>query len=166
MIVWGVTGWKNAGKTTLVEGLLRALTARGLTVSTLKHSHHGFDVDQPGRDSHRHREAGAAEVLVASSLRWALMRELREAAEPSLTELLARLSPCDVVLVEGWKREAHSKIEAWRPSVDRPPLACETETVKAVATPGAVASGAAQPHLDLDAPEAIADFLISADAPA
>lgn len=162
MIVWGVTGWKNAGKTTLVEGLLRALTARGLSVSTLKHSHHGFDVDQPGRDSHRHRAAGASEVLVASSVRWALMRELRDEAEPPLRELLARLSPCDVVLVEGWKRDDHPKIEAWRPSLERAPLACETATVKAVATPGAIPSGAPQPHLDLDAPEAIAEVLLSA----
>lgn len=164
MILWGVTGWKNAGKTTLVEGLLRALGARGLSVSTLKRSHHGFDVDQPGRDSHRHREAGAQEVLVASGARWALMHELRDAAEPPLAELLSRLSPVDMVLIEGWKREPHPKIEAWRPALSQPPLAVETDTVKAVVTPGAAPSGAAQPHLDLDAPEAVADFLIAEGA--
>ncbi|MEO0678941.1 MAG: molybdopterin-guanine dinucleotide biosynthesis protein B [Pseudomonadota bacterium] len=164
MILWGVTGWKNSGKTTLVEGILRALTARGLRVSTLKRSHHGFDVDQPGRDSHRHREAGASEVLVASGTRWALMAELRGADEPTLEDLVARLSPCDVVLAEGWKRLPHAKIEAWRPETGQPPFAMESETVKAVVTPGARPSGADRPHLDLDAPEAVAGFLLGAGA--
>lgn len=164
MIVWGVAGWKNAGKTTLVEGMVRALAARGLSASTLKRSHHGVDVDQPGRDSHRHREAGARQVLVASARRWALMHELRDEPEPPLEALLARLSPVDVVLIEGWKREAHPKIEAWRPELGRAPLAQETDTVKAVATPGAAPSGAPQPHLDLDAPEAAVEFLLRVGA--
>jgi len=161
VILWGVTGWKNSGKTTLVEGLVRALTARGLRVSTLKRSHHGFDVDQPGRDSHRHRMAGASEVLVASGARWALMHELREAEEPSLEALVAKLSPAAMVLAEGWKRLPHAKIEAWRPQTAQPPFALDSPTVKAVCTPGAAPSGARQRHLDLDAPEAIADFLLA-----
>ncbi|MEX1148217.1 MAG: molybdopterin-guanine dinucleotide biosynthesis protein B [Sphingomonadales bacterium] len=112
--VIGVVGWKDSGKTSLVERLVTYFTARGVTVSTVKHAHHDFDVDQPGRDSFRHRGAGAHEVLVSSTGRFALMRELRGAPEPDLAALLDRLSPVALVLVEGFKREAHPKIEVWR----------------------------------------------------
>ena len=114
MKLYGIVGWKNAGKTGVMERLVTEFTTRGLRVSTLKHAHHAFDIDRPGKDSHRHRMAGAQEVLVASKDRWALMHELRGAAPPPLSELLARLSPVDIVLVEGWKGDPHPKIEAWR----------------------------------------------------
>src|SRR5690349_5899376 len=114
MLVFGIVGRKNAGKTHLVTRLLRAGGARGLRVSTVKHAHHAFDVDVPGKDSWLHREAGAHEVLVASQLRWALMHELRGAPEPSLQSLLHVLAPCDLVLVEGFKREVSLRLEVWR----------------------------------------------------
>lgn len=114
MRVYGVTGWKNSGKTTLVERLVAEITGRGLTVSTVKHAHHGFDADHPGKDSYRHRAAGAAQVLVASRDRWALMSELRGGEAPSLAELLARLDPVDLVLVEGYKRDRHPKMRGAR----------------------------------------------------
>ena len=109
MNVFGVTGWKNAGKTGLMERLVAEFCSRGLRVSTLKHAHHSFDVDHPGKDSHRHRMAGASQVLLASTERWALMNEHRGAPEPSLAALLAKLDPVDMVLVEGWKRDTHPK---------------------------------------------------------
>ena len=159
----GVAGWSGSGKTTLVLKLIPALLQRGVAVSTVKHAHHNFDVDKPGKDSWEHRQAGAREVLVASGRRWALMRELREEAEPPLTELLARLSPVDLVLVEGYKREPHPKLVVHRTAVDGPPLwsgdpdtlavACDNETAGAVRADGLEA-------LDLDDPEAIADFIV------
>ena len=122
MRVFGITGWKDSGKTTLVTSVVAELRNRGLSVSTIKHAHHEFDVDQPGRDSYRHRHAGAREVLVASRIRWALMHELREEAEPSLVDLLQRLSPVDLVLIEGFKHEAHPKIQVIAPgAIDAPP---------------------------------------------
>ncbi len=114
MKIWGVVGWKNSGKTGLMERLVAEFTGRGFTVSTLKHAHHAFDVDQPGKDSHRHRTAGATEVLLASRHRWALMHELRDAARTAAGELLAQLAPVDLVLIEGYKRDRHPKIEANR----------------------------------------------------
>src|SRR3954452_15682964 len=111
MRVIGLAGWSGAGKTTLMVRLIPRLVARGVTVSTLKHAHHQFDVDQPGKDSHSHRIAGATEVLVGSSSRWALVHELRDVAEPSLRDLLRHLSPVDLVLIEGYKRETHPKLE-------------------------------------------------------
>ena len=114
MKVIGFCGRSGSGKTTLIEQLIPALRAAGQRVSVLKHAHHDFDIDQPGKDSHRHRAAGASQVLVASSVRWALVSELRGAAEPTLPELLARLDPVDLVLVEGWKRDPHPKIETRR----------------------------------------------------
>src|SRR6201996_5670565 len=114
MRVIGLAGWSGAGKTTLLRRLIPALTARGLEVSTLKHAHHSFDVDQPGKDSWEHRRAGAGEVLVASAVRWALMHELRDEAEPKLAALLARMQAVDLVLVEGFKLERHPKIEVYR----------------------------------------------------
>src|SRR5690348_12632939 len=122
MKVIGFAGWSGAGKTTLLTRLIPHLIAKGLRVSTLKHAHHEFDVDVPGKDSWRHREAGAAEVLVSSGKRWALMHELRGADEPKLPELLARMSPVDLVIVEGFKRELHPKIEVYRAANGKPPL--------------------------------------------
>lgn len=112
--VFGITGWKNAGKTTLLAGLVTELTRRGLAVSTVKHAHHSFEVDEEGRDSWRHRQAGAQQTAIVSSTRWALMRELRNDAEPPLPEMLEKLDPCDLVLIEGYKREAHPKLELVR----------------------------------------------------
>src|SRR5215468_5885428 len=114
MRVIGLAGWSGAGKTTLIVKLIPYLREKGLSVSTLKHAHHAFDVDQPGKDSYLHREAGASEVLVASSRRFALMHELRGAQEPSLAELLGRMAPVDLILVEGFKRDTHAKIEVHR----------------------------------------------------
>lgn len=159
MRVYGVTGWKNAGKTGLMERLVGEITGRGITVSTVKHAHHTTDVDQPGRDSHRHREAGAREVMLASPNRWALMHELRGDEEPPLEDLLARLSPVDLVLVEGFKRGDHPKIEAHREETGMPLLAAENPTVRAVAAK-APQPRCALPVFDLDDTGAIADFIL------
>ena len=133
MRVIGLAGWSGAGKTTLLARLIPALTRRGLRVSTVKHAHHGFDVDQPGKDSFRHREAGATEVLVGSARRWALMHELRGAEEPSLAELLRRMSPVDLVLVEGFKRGPHRKIEVFRQALGKPMLHLDDRSIVALA---------------------------------
>ena len=134
MRLYGVTGWKNAGKTGLMERLVTEITGRGLSVSTVKHAHHDFDIDQPGRDSHRHRVAGATEVLVASGNRWALMHELRGRDEPPLELLLDRLAPVDLVLVEGYKRDRHPKIEAHRADTGSPLIAPDDPTIRAIAS--------------------------------
>lgn len=158
MKIYGVTGWKNAGKTTLVERLVAEISGRGFRVSTLKHAHHAFDIDQPGKDSFRHREAGAEEVLVASGARFALMRELRGAAEPALADLLARLAPVDLVLVEGWKRDRHPKIEVWRATSGDALIAADDETIRAVASNDAPPT--TRPVLPLDDVAVIADFIL------
>lgn len=164
MRVYGVTGWKNAGKTGLMERLVTEICARGLTVSTIKHAHHETEIDHPGRDSYRHREAGAREVLVSSPVRWALMHELRGASEPVLDDLLARLSPVDLVLIEGYKRAPHPKVEAHRLETGRPLLAPENASVRAVASnaaPGDPAlAGVSVPVLPLDDTATIADFIL------
>jgi molybdopterin-guanine dinucleotide biosynthesis protein B len=132
--VFGITGWKNSGKTRLVAGLVSELTNRGLTVSTIKHAHHGFDVDKPGTDSFAHREAGAKEVALVSGIRWVLMHELREEKEPTLDETLARLQPCDLVIIEGFKTYPHPKIEATRSETKRDqPIWPNDKTIVAVA---------------------------------
>ena len=161
MIVYGVVGWKNAGKTTLVERLVAEIAARGFTVSTVKHTHHGVDLDRPGKDSHRHREAGARQVILASSARWALMTELRDAPEPPLEALIGRLDPVDVVIVEGYKRDAHPKIEAWRTETGQPLIALDDPAVRAVATNDTPPSQLAKPVIGLDDIPAIADFLLA-----
>lgn len=158
MRVYGVTGWKNAGKTGLMERLVAEITGRGFTVSTVKHAHHGFDVDQPGRDSWRHRQAGAREVLLASRNRVALMRELRGEAEPPLSDLLAMLGPCDLVLVEGYKRDRHPKVEAFRTETGNALIAPGDPTIRAVASD--VALDLDRPVFDLDDTRAIADFIL------
>lgn len=133
MRVIGLTGWSGSGKTTLLLKLIPLLRARGLTVSTVKHSHHSMEIDRPGKDSYEHRAAGAREVLVASSMRWALMHELREEAEPALPDLLARLSPVDIVLVEGYKTGPQPKIELFRADNGKPPLHPDDPTFVAIA---------------------------------
>jgi molybdopterin-guanine dinucleotide biosynthesis protein B len=133
MRIFGLAGWSGSGKTTLITALIPEFISRGITVSTVKHAHHGFDIDRPGKDSWRHREAGAQEVMVASDRRWALMHEMRGAAEPSLDALLQQLSPVDLVLVEGFKRHAHPKIEVYRRVLGKPLLHLEDPDVIAIA---------------------------------
>jgi molybdopterin-guanine dinucleotide biosynthesis protein B len=167
MQVYGIVGRKNSGKTHLVTRLLRAAVARGLVVSTIKHAHHGFDVDQPGKDSWLHREAGAAEVLVASASRWALLHEHRGDPEPRLADLLARLGPCDLVLVEGFKGDPHPKLEVYRASCGQPPLGtgdAEVE-VEAIATDEPAALHTTLPLLALDDAESVLDFILRHAAP-
>jgi molybdopterin-guanine dinucleotide biosynthesis protein MobB len=159
MRIYGVTGWKNAGKTGLMERLVAEITGRGFTVSTVKHAHHSFDVDQPGRDSHRHRMAGASEVLLASGQRVALMQELRGADEPTLASLLARLSPVDLVLIEGYKRERHPKVEAFRAEPGNDLIAPSDDTIRAVASDTPLELD--RPVFDLNDTAAIADFILS-----
>lgn len=160
MKVFGVTGWKNSGKTGLMERLVDEITRRGLTVSTIKHAHHSFDVDHQGKDSFRHRSAGATEVLLSSRNRWALMHETRVAEEPSLEELLAKLTPVDLVLIEGYKRERHMKIEAQRLETGQPLIALEDDSIVAVAS-NTAAIGVAVPVFDLNDTVAIADFVLA-----
>ena len=159
MKLYGVTGWKNAGKTGLMERLVADFTGRGMRVSTIKHAHHNFDVDQPGRDSYRHRLAGATEVLLASHNRFALMHELRGDAEPPLSELLTKLTPVDLVLVEGYKRAPHPKIEAFRAAAGHALIAPGDPTIRAVATDTALDLD--RPCFDLDDTVAIAEFILS-----
>jgi molybdopterin-guanine dinucleotide biosynthesis adapter protein len=142
MRVIGIVGWSGAGKTTLLTRLIPALTSKGLKVSTLKHAHHAFDVDVPGKDSHAHREAGATEVLVVSGKRFALMHELRDAPEPSLGELLGKLSPVDIVLVEGFKTQIHRKIEVFRAANGKPLLQPQDAQIVAIASDVALAEAA------------------------
>lgn len=159
MRVYGVTGWKNAGKTGLMERLVAEITGRGLTVSTVKHAHHSFDVDHPGRDSWRHRQAGASEVILASRYRVAQMTELRGAAEPPLAELLGRLSPVDLVLIEGYKREKHPKVEAFRAEAGTALIAPGDPTIRAVASDTPLTLD--RPVFDLNDTTVIADFILS-----
>lgn len=158
MNVVGIFGWKNSGKTTLVEKLVCELTARGLRVSTVKHAHHDFDIDHPGKDSHRHRVAGAHEVVVASAHRWALLREHLGAPEPSLDDLLAHLEPCDLVLVEGFKYGRHRKIEVRRINAPGTLMADQDDTIVAVAADDVSLAGGHR-HLPLNDAAAIADFI-------
>jgi molybdopterin-guanine dinucleotide biosynthesis adapter protein len=154
----GIAGWSGAGKTTLLAKVIPRLTARGLTVSTVKHAHHAFDLDQPGKDSHTHRAAGATEVLVSSAKRWAVIHELRGAPELSLTHLLGRLSPADLVIVEGFKREPHPKLEVHRPALGKPLLAPDDPHVVAIATDAPLA--ARVPVVMLDDIDNIVDILL------
>ena len=132
--VFGFAGWSGSGKTTLIEQVIAHLSADGVRVALIKHAHHSFDIDHAGKDSHRHREAGASEVMISSGKRWAIMHELRGAPELSLAEALDRLSPCDLVLIEGYKREALPKLEIWRSAVGKPLLFPEDEHIIALAT--------------------------------
>lgn len=159
MKLFGLAGWSGSGKTTLMVRLLPLLIRRGLRVSTMKHAHHGFDVDKPGKDSHSHREAGATEVLVSSATRWALMHENRGAPEPHLEELIARMTPVDLLIVEGFKSHAHDKLEIYRAANGKPLMAPADPHVVAVASDGPI-PGLDRPRLDLDDVETIAQFII------
>jgi molybdopterin-guanine dinucleotide biosynthesis adapter protein len=157
MHILGLAGWSGSGKTTLITALIPELVARGLSVSTIKHAHHEFDIDRPGKDSWQHRQAGAHEVIVASSRRWALMHELRGAPEPSLDELMARMRPVDLLLVEGFKRHPHPKIEVHRPSIGKPLLYPDDPWVVAIASDEKLA--APVPLLPLGDAGAVAAFI-------
>jgi molybdopterin-guanine dinucleotide biosynthesis protein B len=159
MRVYGVVGWKNAGKTGLMERLVTEITGRGFSVSTVKHAHHSFDVDHPGTDSHRHRVAGAREVLLASRNRFALMHELQGEDEPTLDALLAKLAPVDLVLVEGYKRDGHAKVEAHRAETGNALIAPEDPTIKAIASDTPMTLD--RPVFDLNDTSAIADFILA-----
>ena len=156
--VIGVAGFKNAGKTTLVEKLVTELTRRGYRISTVKHAHHSFDIDHEGRDSFRHRKAGATEVAVVSRHRWAIIHESRDDAEPSLQDILSKLEPCDLVIVEGYKRDTHDKIEVRNLALQHPELAGEDPTIVAIAANGAV-DNAPVPLFDRDDVSALASFI-------
>ena len=157
--VFGITGCKNSGKTTLTERLVAELTRRGWKVSTVKHAHHDFDVDKQGADSFRHRQAGASEVAVVSGRRWALMHELRGEDEPTLEMVLGRLAPCDLVLVEGYKRENHRKIETRRTDArNATALSASDPAIMAIAADHAVVD-TALPVFGLDDIGVIADFI-------
>ena len=158
--VFGLAGWSGSGKTTLVERLLPELTGRGLSVSTVKHAHHSFDVDRPGKDSWRHREAGASEVMIASERRWVLTHEHRGAPEPPLEALLRQMSAVDLVLVEGFKRGTHAKLEVHRPSLGKPLLCRDDPYVVAVASDAPIA-GLPVPLFALDDVAAIARFILA-----
>ncbi|MDB5393129.1 MAG: mobB [Rhodospirillales bacterium] len=158
----GLAGWSGSGKTTLIAKLIPVLTARGLKVSTVKHAHHAFNIDQPGKDSWLHRQAGATEVIVSSANRFALIHELRGAAEPSLEELLSRLSPADLVIIEGFRHGSHPKIEIFRPELDKPPLYPDDPMIVAVAAPKPIA-GLDLPGLPLNDTEAIAGFILASE---
>ena len=158
MKVFGIVGYKNTGKTGLMERLVTEITNRGLTVSTIKHAHHNFDVDHEGKDSFRHRTAGASQVLLSSGNRWALMSELRGAAEPKLDTLLAKLNPVDLVLNEGYKRDGHPKIETYRADTKGELLAPRDPTIQAVAADCAVTAD--QPIFNLNDTNGIADFIL------
>jgi molybdopterin-guanine dinucleotide biosynthesis protein B len=158
MRIIGLAGWSGAGKTTLLTRVIPLLTSRGLRVSTIKHAHHDFDIDKPGKDSWLHRQAGATEVLVASGRRWALMHEVRDTAEPTLDALLTRLSAVDLVLIEGFKRDPHPKLEVHRPANGKPLLHPDDPAIVAIAT-DAPLPGVELPMLDLNDAPAIADFL-------
>ena len=160
MRIIGVAGYSVSGKTTLIEKPIPVLVREGLRVSLIKHAHHEFDVDQPGKDSHRHRMAGCAEVLVTSAIRWALMHELRGAPELTLAEAIARLSPCDLVLVEGWKRACIPKLEVWREMLGKPLLHPADSRILGVATDDPERVRSSLPTFTLHDPAAIATFVI------
>src|SRR5207302_3974227 len=159
MRLFGFAGWSGSGKTTLIERLVPRLTARGLTVSLVKHAHHSFDVDQPGKDSWRHRQAGCTEVLVTSAMRWALVRELRGAPELELNEAIARMTPCDLVLVEGFKAAALPKLEIWRESLGEPLLFPDDPHIRAIATDDPSRFAGRLTAFSLDDIDAIATFV-------
>lgn len=158
--VIGVAGFKNAGKTTLVEKLVRELTARGYRIATVKHAHHSFDIDHEGRDSFRHRRAGASEVAVISRDRWAIIHEARGEAEPSFETILGKLERSDLVIVEGYKHGDHRKIEVRNLALDHPKLAGEDPTIVAIAANSEVIDTAV-PVFDRDHVAALADFIIT-----
>ncbi|WP_420405955.1 molybdopterin-guanine dinucleotide biosynthesis protein B [Nisaea sp.] len=159
MKIFGLVGWSGSGKTTLLVKLLPELVTRGVRVSTMKHAHHTFDVDKPGKDSYEHREAGATEVLVTSASRWALMHENRGAPEPTIEELLPHMSPVDLLLIEGFKEHAHDKMEIFRRETGKSLLQPNDPLIRAVASDGPVGE-ATVPVLDLNDVPALADYIL------
>jgi molybdopterin-guanine dinucleotide biosynthesis adapter protein len=162
--ILGITGWSGSGKTTLLTRLIPQLVARGLRVATLKHAHHEFDVDTPGKDSYEHRKAGASEVIISSARRWVQMHELGSTPEPTLADLLRRLAPCDLILVEGFKRERHPKLEVYRASVGKPALYPEDPRILAIATDAPLA-GRHPTAVDLDDLAAVTELVLSCARP-
>ena len=156
--ILGVVGWSGSGKTTLLTRLIPVLSGRGLKIATLKHAHHAFDVDQPGKDSYEHRKAGASEVIVSSARRWVQMHEVGEAPEATLAELLQRLSPCDLVLIEGFKSERHPKMEVFRKDAQKSPLHPDDRQIVAIASDQEFPD-AGVPVVDLNNIEAVADLV-------
>ena len=159
MHVFGIAGFKNSGKTTLIVALLRILTGRGFKVATIKHAHHRFDIDHPGKDSYRHRDAGAEEVIVSSQRRWAHIRELGDQPEPSLDEFLGRIGPVDLVLIEGFKHSAQLKLEVRRSDSKEPMLAESDQNVCAIVSDAPLANSSV-PVLDRADVDGIADFIL------
>ncbi|BBP01196.1 molybdopterin-guanine dinucleotide biosynthesis protein B [Sulfuriferula nivalis] len=157
MKIVGFAGWSGSGKTTLIEQLIALMAADGLRVATIKHTHHDFDLDQEGKDSWRHRAAGASEVLLASDKRWALLHELRDAPVPDLNELLAKLSPCDVVIIEGCKFANVPKLEIYREALGKPGLYPNDDAIMAVVTDSVVSTDL--PQLDLNQPALVYAYL-------
>lgn len=160
----GFAGWSGSGKTTLLVHVIPALKKRGLRLSTIKHAHHAFDLDQPGKDSWKHRQAGATEVLISSQKRWAVLHELGEEPEPELRDLLPKMAPVDLILVEGFKRDTHPKIEIFRSTLNKPLLYPRDSAIIAVATEDYTCPALTDcplPLLNLDDSEALADFIIT-----
>ena len=160
MKVFGLAGWSGSGKTTLIVKLIPEFANRGLTVSTLKHAHHDFDIDKPGKDSFEHRRAGASEVMISASNRWALMHENKDNMEPDLNQLLARMSPVDLLLVEGFKWHPHPKMEVYRPIVGKPILQKNDSGIVAIATDEKLMN-ITVPSFNLSDISLIADFILN-----
>jgi molybdopterin-guanine dinucleotide biosynthesis protein B len=158
MKIFGFAGWSGSGKTTLIEQLIPRFVDAGLRVSLVKHAHHRFDIDVPGKDSYRHRKAGATEVMVASDTRWALMHELRGAPEPDLEQLIARMSPCDLMLIEGFKHHRQPKLEVYRKANGKPRLHLDDPEIVGIASDAPFDT--ALPQFGLDDIEAIARFVM------
>jgi molybdopterin-guanine dinucleotide biosynthesis protein B len=159
MKIFGLAGWSGSGKTTLMVSLLPELVGRGLTVSTVKHAHHNFEIDRPGKDSYEHREAGATEVMITGGRRWALMHEIREKAEPSVGDLMSHMTPVDLLLIEGFKNDEHPKMEIYRSATGKPLICRQDPKIVAVAS-DEILGGLDIPQLDLNDVPAIADFII------
>jgi molybdopterin-guanine dinucleotide biosynthesis protein B len=159
MKIFGLAGWSGSGKTTLMVRLLPEIVGRGHTVSTIKHAHHSFEIDTPGKDSFEHRGAGATEVMITGGMRWALMHENRDAGEPVIEDLLRHMTPVDLLMVEGFKTYDHPKLEVHRQATGKPLICLEDSRIVAVASDGAV-EGLAIPMLDLNDIPAIADFIL------
>ncbi len=159
MKIFGMIGWSGSGKTTLIKQLIPELIGRGHSVSSMKHTHHDFDIDKPGKDSYEHRVAGATQVLITGSKRWALLNENRERSEATIDELLEKMDPVDLVLIEGFKKYPHPKLEVYRPSVERELIALTDKSVVAIATDEHV-EGGGLPLIDLNDVAAVADFVI------
>jgi molybdopterin-guanine dinucleotide biosynthesis protein B len=159
MKIFGLAGWSGSGKTTLMVHLLPELVRCGLTVSTIKHAHHNFEIDRPGKDSYEHREAGATEVMITGGKRWALMHEIREKAEPGVADLMRHMTPVDLLMIEGFKNDEHSKLEVYRPATGKPLICRQDPKIVAVAS-DEILGGLDIPQLDLNNVPAIASFII------